>query len=368
QPATATTVVGDQITLSAAFVSSQPMTYQWQAIRGGTTNPIAGATDPTLTLTNLQLTNTASYRLVASNALGVAVSAPGSLTVSPVPAAVNQIITTVATQTGLGSGTFTPGWAVVTNGSLIAGKAPSLSSGNFSMEVPGRSVNSLTDGGSSSLARIPATSGYSTTTNYVTCGNGNGAGSFVIYSFTKSAVGYNVTNIVVYGGWADAGRDQQAYTIYYATATAPTNFIPLTRVDVNPSNPANAQSATRVALTPVTGALATNVAAVKFDFTTPTSENGYCGYAEIVVSGFPTPVVAPVATNPTNITFQLAAKDLLLNWPGDHIGWRLQVQTNELDQGLGTNWVDVAGAIGTNQVNVPIHPAGSAVFFRMIYP
>ncbi|HWH69799.1 MAG TPA: alpha-L-rhamnosidase C-terminal domain-containing protein, partial [Candidatus Sulfotelmatobacter sp.] len=126
QPATATTVVGEQITFSAAFVSSQPMTYQWQAIRGGTTNPIAGATDPTLTLTNLQLTNTASYRLVASNALGVAVSAPGSLTVSPVPAAVNQIITTVATQTGLGSGTFTPGWAVVTNGSLIAGKAPSL--------------------------------------------------------------------------------------------------------------------------------------------------------------------------------------------------------------------------------------------------
>jgi hypothetical protein len=49
----------------------------------------------------------------------------------------------------------------------------------------------------------------------VTCGNGGGAGSSVIYSLTSTTNGYNLTNIVVYGGWADGGRDQQAYTVYH---------------------------------------------------------------------------------------------------------------------------------------------------------
>jgi hypothetical protein len=293
QPATAATVVGDQIAFTAAFASAQPMDYQWQVIRGGATNNIPGATYPTLSLTNLQLTDTASYRLVASNALGLGLSAPSSLVVSSVPAAVNNIITTVATQTGLGSGTFTPVWPVATNGSLIAGQAPSSFNGNFSLEISGRSVNSLTDGGSSSLARIDAPIGFTTTTNYVTCGNGNGAGSWVIYSLTNSVTGYKLTNVVVYGGWADAGRDQQAYTVFYSTVTAPTNFIALTAVNVNPSNPANAQSATRVTLTPATGALATNVAAIKFDFSSPSSENGFCGYAEITVFGSASLILGP---------------------------------------------------------------------------
>src|ERR1019366_8790331 len=249
QPATATTVVGDQITFTAAFNSAQAINYQWQVISGGATNNIVGATTRTLTLTNLQLTNTASYQLVASNALGVAMSAPASLTVSNVPAAVNNIITTIATQTGLGSGTFMPGWTVVTNNSLIAGQAPSSSSGNFSMEITGRNVKALTAG----------------------------AGALLIYSLAGSATGYNLSNIVVYGGWADNGRDQQAYTVSYSTMLAPTNFIALTSVNLNPSDPANAQSATRVTLSSATGALATNVAAVKFDFGSPSSENGYCG-------------------------------------------------------------------------------------------
>jgi hypothetical protein len=92
-------------------------------------------------------------------------------------------------------------------------------------------------------------------------------------------------------------------------------------------NSANAQSATRATLSPANGILATNVAAVKFDFTTPASENGYCGYTEIALLGMPTPV--PVATTPTTITAQLIANALKLSWPSDHTGWRLQVQTNE---------------------------------------
>lgn len=288
QPATATTVVGDQINFSAVFASAQPLAYRWQKISGGTTNDLASATNSILTLNNLQLADTASYRLVASNALGVAVSAPAALTVNSVPAAVNNIILSTATQTGLGGGTFAPVWTVVTNHSLIAGRSPSSSSGNFSLEIGGRTVDALTDGGSSSLARIDAPVGYTTTTNYVTCGNGMGAGATVTYALTGSTTGYSLTNIVVYGGWADSGRDQQAYTISYSTIADPVNFIALQSVNFNPANLADAQMATRVTLTPAVGALATNVTAVKFDFTTPASENGFCGYAEINLFGRPT--------------------------------------------------------------------------------
>ena len=84
-PVTASDVVGSQETFTAGFTAAIPMVYQWQVISGGVTNNIPGATTTTLTLTNLQLTNTASYQVLASNVFGVAVSTPSSLTVSAVP-------------------------------------------------------------------------------------------------------------------------------------------------------------------------------------------------------------------------------------------------------------------------------------------
>ncbi len=201
--------------------------------------------------------------------------------------AVNNVIITTTNQVGSGSGTFTPAWTAVTNGSLIAGKLPSNASGNFSLEVSGRNVSSLTAGGGLGLTQIVGGTGYpiTTSTNYVTCGSGSGAGSLVLYSLTNSVTGYDLTNITVYGGWADNGRDQQAYTVYYSTVAAPTNFLLLTRVNFNPAIANNLQSATRVTITPATGPLASNVVAVKFDFSSPASENGFCGYAEITLFG-----------------------------------------------------------------------------------
>ena len=254
---------------------------------------------------------------------------------------------------------------VTTNNSLIAGKSPSSTSGSFTLEVPGRSVNFLTDGGDGALTQINGTSGATTSANYVTCGNGGGAGTLVTYTLTGFAAGYTLTNITVYAGWKDAGRDQQAYTVYYSKVATPTTFVLLGSVNYNPANPAGAQSATRATLTPTNGVLATNVAAVKFDFTTPASENGYVGYTEIALFGTPTQVVA---TNPTNITVQVVGNNLGLSWPADHIGWRLQVQANTLAQGLFTNWVDVAGSTITNQMSIPINTTNGSVFYRLSYP
>jgi hypothetical protein len=54
-------------------------------------------------------------------------------------------------------------------------------------------------------------------------------------------------------------------------------------------------------MTPASGVLASNVAAVKFDFTSPTSENGYVGYSEIAMFGAPS--IPPAV--PTGLTATL---------------------------------------------------------------
>jgi alpha-L-rhamnosidase len=206
-------------------------------------------------------------------------SSPFSIAVAP------GVVITTTNQTGNGSGTYFPPWTFTTNDSLIAGRLPTTATGNFSEEVPGRNVRLLTAGGSLGLTQIAGTSGYTTSTNYVTCGNGSGAGSVLIYTLPSSAYGYDLTNITVYGGWADSGRDQQAYTVYYSTVTAPTNFILLGVVNFNPQIASGIQSVTRLTLTSSAGFLAANVGVVKFDFSNPASENGYCGYAGINVFG-----------------------------------------------------------------------------------
>jgi hypothetical protein len=302
-PVTAVDVVGSQVTFTAVFTASSPITYQWQIISGGVTNNISGATNTTLTLANLQLTNTASYQVQASNAYGVAVGSPSSLTVSNMPTAVNNLITAMAAQTGTGNGTFTPTWTVTTNNSLIAGMAPSTALGNFSEEISGRSVNSLTTSNNLGITLITGPGGITSSTNYVTCGNGSSAGSTIVYSLPAATYGYDLTNIMVYGGWASNSRDQQAYTVYYSTVPAATTFILLGSVNYNPVNPGSVQSATRATLTAANGVLATNVAAVKFNFATPASENGYCGYAEINVLGTATiPPAVPASLNATMVT------------------------------------------------------------------
>lgn len=79
-------------------------------------------------------------------------------------------------------------------------------------------------------------------------------------------------------------------------------------------------------------------------------------------------VYSPVATNPTNLTSVLNGNQLTLSWPVDHTGWRLQVQTNTLAQGLGNNWVEVPNSTTTNQFTFPVDPTVGTVFYRLIYP
>jgi hypothetical protein len=68
------------------------------------------------------------------------------------------------------------------------------------------------------------------------------------------------------------------------------------------------------------------------------------------------------------LTSMVSSGQLQLSWPTDHTGWRLQMQTNSLGQGLGTNWTTVAGSTNGNQAVIPVNVTNPSVFLRLIYP
>ena len=74
-----------------------------------------------------------------------------------------------------------------------------------------------------------------------------------------------------------------------------------------------------------------------------------------------------VAVGPVQMAVQLVGGQLQYSWPADHIGWRLQMQTNAPNTGLGTNWQDIPNSTLSNQVMIPIDPNNNA-FFRLVYP
>jgi hypothetical protein len=73
----------------------------------------------------------------------------------------------------------------------------------------------------------------------------------------------------------------------------------------------------------------------------------------------------PVSSAPPQINLTAGGGgSLQMSWPADHLGWRLQTQTNS----LGTNWFTVTGSTVTNQLSIPISLTDGSVFFRLVYP
>jgi hypothetical protein len=88
-------------------------------------------------------------------------------------------------------------------------------------------------------------------------------------------------------------------------------------------------------------------------------------YDNVSVTGIWPP---SVATNSVPLTATVAGANLQLSWPADHIGWRLETQTNSTAVGLRTNWFTVSGSSSTNQLSLPVNQVNGTVFFRLAYP
>jgi len=74
------------------------------------------------------------------------------------------------------------------------------------------------------------------------------------------------------------------------------------------------------------------------------------------------------STQPVNLALQVSTNQLQFSWPQDHLGWRLQIQTNNATGGLGANWVTVPNSTNVISTNLVINPSNGAVFLRLIYP
>jgi hypothetical protein len=326
-PSYAETVVGDQVIFTAAFSNVPPASLQWQVIgtNGLTTNDISGETNATLTLNDLQLTNSGSYRLKAVNATNGA-AAPSYTTAAPlavgsVPAAVNNVIVEYAGQCGLGaagtSTNFYPTWTVNITNDLIYGFPTTASgpgtatagNGNYGLGQANGDPTVLNDGSIGYINYWPNVGGSPA---LVSCGSSaDNPGTSMTYTLiTDSAPnGFDLTNIVVYGGWGDAGRNEQKYQVLYSTVANPTAFNNLLTVDYNPNDPNNTQSATRTTLVPANGVLAQNVAAVEINWGLQGAppKNGWEGYSEIIINGTPS---APKPVLTQDVT-PLSAEDVM---------------------------------------------------------
>ena len=89
QPSNQVVYVGFTANFSVTATGSLPLSYQWSF--GGTN--IVGATNTTLTLTNVQLSQAGTYVVLVTNVAGTALSSNAVLTVNPVPSNNVPVIT-----------------------------------------------------------------------------------------------------------------------------------------------------------------------------------------------------------------------------------------------------------------------------------
>jgi hypothetical protein len=90
QPVNQNVFVGQTVTFSVSANGSAPLNYQWtfQGVN------IAGQTDSSLVLTNVQLSQTGNYAVQVTNLYGSIISSNATLTINFPPAAVQVVNTT----------------------------------------------------------------------------------------------------------------------------------------------------------------------------------------------------------------------------------------------------------------------------------
>jgi parallel beta-helix repeat protein/predicted outer membrane repeat protein len=172
------------------------------------------------------------------------------------------------------SATSTTGFTIPTNNDLIKGLSPTVVGDISDVEGLGTDMtgNSLTDGqfGPAGLVEGGPNPEVVAVHNGVT----------LTYTLPNNGgLGYNISAISIYTGWRDGGRVNQDLQILYTTTTNST-FTVLTGVHEAGQSPNPSDLVTFLSNVGLT-----NVTAIQFSF--PSTQNGYVGYRELVVTGTP---------------------------------------------------------------------------------
>jgi hypothetical protein len=239
QPPTNQTVgVGSTATLSVTATGTPPLSYQWQFDGSPLTNgvqngaQISGATNATLTITNVQLANTGTYLVIVTNLAGITNSATAVLTVVAAP-----VITVQPTNQAMAVGS-TANLSVT-----AAGQVPLRYHWQFNGTnlVNGGRISGATD------ATLTITNAQTTNTGIYTVVVTN-----VVGSATSSNAFLNVTNIppviTLQPTNQTVGAGTNVNLVVTATGTAPLGYQWQTN-GVNLVNGGNISGATSNVLT-----------------------------------------------------------------------------------------------------------------------
>lgn len=162
---------------------------------------------------------------------------------------------------------------------LLQGTLPSSSTGNFTQELSAGPV-ALTNG-SDATVYPQGGSGGDAIDHAPYASGGPSAGTSLTYALGGL---FDLSSIVVYGGWNDGGRDAQRYNIL-TSSNGGASFTLLGAFDQGQTGEAGTTPiGWRVAFTEsALPNLVENVTHLRFDFLAV--ENGYTGYSEIDVFG-----------------------------------------------------------------------------------
>jgi alpha-L-rhamnosidase len=262
--------------------------------------------------------------------------------------------------------TSTSNWGVASP-NLIAGQLPGSYDTNAGDSFTADGMGGNGNGGL--LALTDGVIGASIGSGASCGGTGQGGGIFITYSPTHGS--WTLTNIVVYTGWPDYGRAGQFYNISYALLSNTNTAIPLASISYNPSFDSGTPWETRVTISPPVGqtVLATNVAAVHFDFTPQGSEDyGYSSYTEIVLQGSN---LLPAIMIPVLDTPMISGGNLILEGTGGtpNAGYSWLTTTN---LSAPINWTtsstDALDGAGSFSNSIPISTINRAMFFQFRLP
>jgi len=78
--------------------------------------------------------------------------------------------------------------------------------------------------------------------------------------------------------------------------------------------------------------------------------------------------VRVVSTSPVTMSNSRLGDLFSFSWPADHIGWRLQGQTNAITVGLSNNWFNIPSSVVTNRITFTLDPTIGCAFYRLIFP
>ena len=257
-------------------------------------------------------------------------------------------------QTYTGGPELVPTWTFAPGDLLLGLTATTLSP----------SANAFAQGGCGPASKLTdGQIGYVGGTLQDFCSGGSSEGTVAIYTLPSAGNGYKISEIVTYGGWQDTGRDWQNYTVSYSTPAHPSTFTTLASVDYQLSTIANSgiPNMSRVTLVPASGSyLATNVAALQFNFALPTNQlNGWQGYSELAVYG-----QRPVTFSSTS----LSGTNLVLAGSGPAgANYTILSATNLLGPWV-TNTAGVIGGNGEFSNSIPIVQSIKGEFFILQVP